>query len=326
MKNESLTGLKGSHPLGFMAALGLLRCLSASGEFGIPRLYWEEQSDWVAVLSIEKPVNRDELIDFLIKWTTQRNVSPEFNWADRIGVEPNKFTTKAREIVDKTTPTDRCIADFFVAFSCELILNDGKLRRTAFDMTDGQQGLMKSVRELAKSVVQRKQGRETFQEALFGPWQYEDTQHSLGWDPSTESLYALRANDPTVSKNQKKRSVRAAIYLAAEALPLFPCAPEGSKLVTRGFSEIPKEERTKTERKEAKEIVFSWPVWRNPLCLEEIRSLLALKTLTWEKPPLSELRAIGIAEVFRSHKIKTGGDQGNRYIFRTAYPCTEAKR
>jgi hypothetical protein len=321
-----LTGLKGSHPLSALAAFGLLRCLSEASEFGTPRLHWELHDDWLAVLTTQPPVKRYELVDFLIRWTKSRARSFEFAWADKIGVEPNQFVTKAREFIDKITPKDRSVADFFAAFGCELIVSrGGKLIRTALDMTDGQQGLMKSVRELADSLVsegrRETNGRKSFEEAVFGPWRYEDTDHALGWDPSMESLYALRANDPQIRKNQKKRSVRSAIYLAVEALPLFPCAPVGKRLVTRGFNEVG--QREQDEMKDT--VAFSWPVWNGPLCVEEIRSLLALKTLTLESPPLNELRARGIAEVFRSHKVKTGGEQGNRYIFRTAYSCTRVK-
>lgn len=321
-----LTGLKGSHPLGALASFGLLRCLSETSEFGTPRLHWELQDDWLAVLTTQQPIESDELIDFLIRWTQSRSRSFEFAWADKIGVEPDQFVTKVREVLDKITPKDRRVADFFAAFGCELIVSgSGKVIRTALDMTDGQQGLMKSVRELAASLTSdgRRQttGRKSFEEALFGPWRYEDNNHSLGWDPSMESLYALRANDPTVSKNQKKRSVRSAIYLAAEALPLFPCAPVGKRLVTRGFNEVGQGEEEETKGA----VVFSWPLWSHPLCVEEIRSLLALKTLTLASPPLNELRARGIVEVFRSHKVKTGGEQGNRHIFRAAYPCTRVQ-
>lgn len=320
-----LTGLKGSHPLGFMAALGLLRCLTEKRAFGLPRLHWQPENGWVAVLTTQQPATREQLIEFLTGYIEQRGSSPEFTWADKISAEPSQFVTKAKEFINEITPLDRSVADFFSAFGCELIANNGKLRRTAFDMTDANQGLMKNFREVIQSLVTPKRGRttgaEAFEQALFGPWKYEDEEHSIGWDPSTESLYALRADDPTASKNKKKRSVRAAIYLAAESLPLFPCVPVGSRLATRGFTEIRRSRRNQTEEN----FFLSWPIWCDPLCLEEVRSVLALKKLTLETPPLRELRGMGIAEVFRSHKVKTGGDQGNRYIFRTAYPCTEEK-
>src|SRR5262245_29532451 len=297
MANEQyrlmLTGLKGSHPLGALAAFGLLRCLSDASDVGTPRLHWDLQYDWLAVLTTQQPLKRDALVDFLIEWTKSRGSSFEFTWANKIGVEPDQFVTKAREFIKKVTPQDRSVADFFAAFGCELIVSKGgKLIRTALDMTDGQQGLTKSVRELADSLVsdRRRQtdGRKSFEEALFGPWRYEDTDHALGWDPSMESLYALRANDPQVRKNQKKRSVRSATYLAVEALPLFPCAPVGTRLITRGFNEVGQEEGETQDT-----IAFSWPLWGDPLRIEAIRSLLALKTLTLESPPLSELQARG---------------------------------
>src|SRR5437879_3635525 len=87
----TLTGLKGSHPLGALAAFGLLRCLSENAAFGTPRLHWEVQDDWLAVLTTQQPVTREALTDVLITWTKSRGRSLEFTWANKIGFEPDQF-------------------------------------------------------------------------------------------------------------------------------------------------------------------------------------------------------------------------------------------
>jgi hypothetical protein len=124
-----------------------------------------------------------------------------------------------------------------------------------------------------------------------------------------------------VDKNRKNCSVRAAVYLAAEALPLFPSAPVGSRLATRGLTRV-----IRNAEKSSKEVsFFSWPIWCEPLCLEEVRSLIALKALSLEHPHLKELRTMGVMEVFRSQKVRTGSAKSGYNIFSTAYPCTEVK-
>jgi hypothetical protein len=103
--------------------------------------------------------------------------------------------------------------------------------------------------------------------------------------------------------------VTAAVWLAFEALPLFPCFLSGGRLLTRCFSRA------------GGVTVFSWPVWQEPISVPALRSLLGLEGLTGEKPPLRELRARGVAAVFRCerYKVKT---QGNYFIFRPVCPCT----
>jgi hypothetical protein len=65
--------------------------------------------------------------------------------------------------------------------------------------------------------------------------------------------------------------------------------------------------------------VLSWPVWTEPASLAEVRSLLGLEAIGRVPPPLEELRARGVAAVFRSerYRVKT---QGAYYILRPASP------
>ena len=66
--------------------------------------------------------------------------------------------------------------------------------------------------------------------------------------------------------------------------------------------------------------VLSWPVWAEPASLAEVRALLGLEALVRDPPPLDELRARGVAAVFRSerYRVKT---QGAYFILRPACPC-----
>jgi hypothetical protein len=271
------------------------------------RLRWRED-DLVAVLSATPPLTDDELINKLVETQAGRAAAPEFNWADDIRTEPDLFKKASK------ATQDRRVQGFLSSFACDLAL-DGKknLKPSAFHMTSGQQRFLEKVRELAaslepKDVVSKKRGKakapaEAMREALFGPWQYEDEFHAFGWDPNAERLHALQSKSPT---SESPRSVRGAVWLAVEALPLFPCCVADGALQTRAFS-----------RHEGK-TYFTWPLWRQPLSLDVVRSLVALKELTLPEPKLDDLRARGIFAVFRARRA---GLQKGYAIFRAAEPC-----
>jgi hypothetical protein len=184
-------------------------------------------------------------------------------------------------------------------------------------MTSGQQKFLKEARTLARRLAEgisigrrKKTPQEMFREALLGPWRYEDPQHSLGLDPSTERLHALRAKSPT---KEASAGVTAAVWLAFEALPLFPCFLSGGRQVTTGFT-------TRGATRQDRVTDFTWPIWSPPVPLGTVRSLVSLPALTRDQLPMRELRARGVEAVFRSerYKVKT---QGAYFILRPAYPC-----
>ena len=156
-------------------------------------------------------------------------------------------------------------ADWFQAFASELAQKDGLLESTPFDMTVAQTWSLADAQWLTSSLAEpdKKRGdaaaEESFREALFGPWKYADNQHSLGWDPATVLMGAFTPKAPTA---MSKAGVRAAVWLAMESLPLFPCFYEGG-LVMCGF--------VKKGRRQS----FRWAVWERPLSMAAVRTLTA---------------------------------------------------
>lgn len=287
MTETLLTGLTGSHPMGALAAFGLLRAAAElHAELGAARLSWRRRGDWIAVLHLEREVTPDDLVACLLGRQRQRAAAPELQWSDDIKVAPDRFSHLARAAVAAATPAARTLADFMAAYGSELVTARSKpeVKPTALHMTAGQQRFLRQARELAESLDpgetprQRDAAASAFREALFGPWQYRDRQHSFGWDPSTERLHALSARSPT---SEAPLGVRAAVWLAFEALPLFPSVAVGRRLRTAGFN----------EQNES----FSWPVWEAPLTLDTVRSLLLLMGAEG----VNTLKARGVAAVFR---------------------------
>jgi hypothetical protein len=312
-----LTGLVGSHPLGALAAFGLLRCCEEMDGFRGARLGWRRPG-WHAVLETDHPNDREGLVGALAARQKQRSAAAELNWGATLKAAPEAFLGALVEAKEDLREGKRRYADFLAAFTCELCAgDDGRLEPTAFYMTSGRQEFLKEAKALAGrlaagvAVGRRKKGPEhLFREALAGPWRYEDPQHSLGWDPSTERLHALRARSPT---KEPSEGVTAAVWLAFEALPLFPCFLSGGRLATTGF-------HTRGATRKDRVTYLTWPLWECPVPLDAVRSLLSLPELCGERPPAKELAARGVGAVFRSerYRVKT---QGAYYILRPACPC-----
>ena len=260
----------------------------------------------VAVLTV--PVDSEELVKGLVQRQQERPTCPELNWANNIKIARTTFLKAAEEARAALDEGSRTYTDFLTSFACEIQNHEnGQLEPTAFYMTSGRQEFLKEVRTLAKNLAtgikigrRKKTTAELFHKALFGPWRDADPQHSLGWDPTTERLHALRAKSPT---KEASEGVTAAVWLAFEALPLFPCFYSEGRLATTGFH---REGKTRQDRV----TYLTWPVWAEPISLDTMRSLVSLE----------ELRSRGIAAVFRSerYKVKT---QGAYYILRPACPC-----
>lgn len=301
MAEIPLTGLIGSHPLGAMSAFGLLRVVSQVPEFYCPRLRWHLREDWTAALHTDNCVDakkfREQLLAALVARQRTRAAADYLTWGDDIKVEPTVLAQLLNEKTNELTFGERDSVSFWAVLGSEMARqNNGKVKPTAFHMTAGQQKFLKAVRELAVSLnPSRTPGRQetaeqieaeirqAFARALFDPWSRQDQLHSLGWDPATEALHALSDMAPT---DAGATCERAAVWLAFESLPLFPCAPSGRRLVTRGFDEDSD--------------YFSWPIWESPITVGTLSSLLGLAELAAPKPDIGELAHRGVVAVYRS--------------------------
>ena len=131
---------------------------------------------------------------------------------------------------------------------------------------------------------------------MFGPWRYGDDEHPLGWDPQFQRVHALRNKAPT--NDNKKRSVLSVVFLASQALPLFPCFAVDGRLRTTGF------------HREDGENWFVWPIWQEPITLDTLRSLLVQR--------VNDLRKRS-KTIFRCRRVRSGSSEKSQYyIFSNA--------
>lgn len=321
MHELSLTGLYGTHPLGALASFGLLRVLARRGEFSQLRLGWNPAGGMHAVLYHDSPLEKEHLLDALLDHMRGRSEAP-FLARDDIKLKPEEFRAFRQQATESSDPE---ALEFFAAFGSEIVCarSTGDVKPTAFHLTAGQQKFLKSAREMAQTLdpnCKQKRTlaspREAFEQTLFGPWTYQDPVHSLGWDPGTEALHALSDRAPT---DAGPVSQRGAVWLAFEALPLFPCVPRQHSggsiyLHTRGFN------------REA--TAFRWPLWAAPgITLQTLLELAALGEIYLPAPDAIKLLARGIVAVYESACHRDGNGRGTlrhaRAVWTAIQPTAE---
>lgn len=292
-----LTGLRADLPIGLMAALGCLRvCERAPGLQG-SKLAWRNTGQgFRATLWTAGEVSRDKLVTALIEDVKGADGRKELLWSEQIKTATRESFVEHAKLA---LAGDGDVPDWFAAFGSDLGLDaEGRIEPTPFDMSVARQKFLADAKKLAMGLADARgldngKAAESYREALFGPWHYKDDQHSLGWDPTTMKLGAFTYKAPTSMANA---GVRAAVWLAFESLPFFPCLFDHG-LQTLGF-----------RRQGRRDVAFCWPVWEAPISLAAVRVLLGA-TLVIDDSNAEALRARGVTAIFRSAKFKP-----NKYL------------
>ena len=274
-------GPDGQNLLGFLSAVGTLAVMELCWPERRPRMRWEMCECWRPLWSLAGDMSADDFVSGLHATLLARRDSSEFNELehDRLPAKPDDFAAFARVAAERATRTDRTMADFAAAFGSEIQRN-GVMQDTALRTTRSHE-FLPSVRELHEITIQQ------VHETLFGPWGYRDRRPTLRYDATDDRRGALRASDPSKAEIW---TVRGANALASEALRFFWCAPR-RQIATAGFS------------MENGGMYFTWPLWIVDLGPEVLRSLVSLAELLAVVPNRMKLRAMGVAEVFRSRRV-----------------------
>ena len=309
-----LPGLDGSNPLGFLAALGVLRVLDEAAKLRhtpAPLLGWEGAS-WAPVLHrvgslevIATAVEHDARV-----WSDARRIRLAYPKLEKSGVKvfrglkPSVAALSAwlaecldegdREVLDcaaalTAEPATELIpeakrpqvADYF-AVSCAFDPSaplDLSTLPTAFDFTTRNTQFLDQVRLIGEII-----DKDLLLAALTG----DDSAggrfagRTMGWDPLAERPAALysygRQPNPALE------------WCAFRSLPFFPVFGKGGELHTTGCS---------GRRKEG---TFTWALWEPPIGTKVVRSLLSY-------PGLGDVTggtrtAMGLSRVFRVRLAK----------------------
>ena len=300
-----LAGLEPDNLLAFLALLGMLRTLDHS------RLEWRARVGWTIdappvrpVLTVAAPATEDEILAAVAEGLKELARRHDFGQIKDLKLSREEATERLRHVV----AGDRYVSDLWAALISDAAIRDkNKVQEaepTPLCLLFGQ-GHMHFMSRLA-SVPQesappaRGSGRkkitiqetDCLREALFKPWTRPDATFSFRWDPHEDVRYALRATDPTDSKT-KETTQHGANRLAAIGLSMLTVVPR----LRAGTAQL-----GVAGGERSGGFAFTWPIWRDPISLATIRSLLGHTGL--DKPATRE--ALGVVELRRARRISVG--------------------
>ncbi len=255
-----LKGLSAASPIGFMAAVGLLRVLAEDCELPV-RLGWRNG------LAALEGVERETLLEMLTQHMGARHEAYEWNWT------PSAKRMLASEYAEacRQAAGDRRALAFLAAFATDTALTEeGFIRSSRLDLTSGRQQLIADLKRVAQGLREADDAKYAFTSALFGgPY---ERQSSFGWDPVGVRSHAHEARAPAASAPPGKRGL---VWLAAEALSLHPVLPSRGRATTTGCERIGDGGQA-----------YYWPVWEEAILeLSEVRFLRALDFISLTRRP-----------------------------------------
>lgn len=298
MKTHTFTGLDAQNPLGFLAALGLLRILDDHArrrQQPLPTLAFVDEGQQVA--QIVSHIDVEDIKGLILEDAAEQGHSRALRLAynDKDFVDPaapkavrdlKPPPSVARRFLMNMQDAPQRDADLAAAFFSELVQdNNGNTKPTALHFTAGQQAFLSMVEALRQGLTS-----QALDEALIGPWLNTSALPSLSWDSSATRNYALRASNPS---KEKRGSVPAANWLAVHGLAFF------GVLVER--------QRLKTTAVEGgwKDSVLTWPLWSVSATAATVTSLLRCDARRWSARARS---ATGISLVLQAGILRS--DQG----------------
>jgi CRISPR-associated endonuclease/helicase Cas3 len=286
-----LRGLDGSNPLGFLAALGLLRILADEK----PQMSWARHGGtWVPRIDTQTDSSRNE--DTLLAAIGRRLVSSvdehPAKLLEEFGALSNNQQGRRQLLESIASAGDRSRMDWAAAMVSDFATPDS-INQIQTARRDYFYGNIKSVISRTKS--------EHLRRAMFRAWDYADAldNQSLHLDPSEDRRHAHQWNKPAGDPDRKVRGgMLGANRLALDSIHMFTSFPYANTLRTVGF--------TGTRSTDTR---WTWPIWSPGLSLAVVRSLLALNELQSERIDANAkilLRAMGVVAVFRTRRILVG--------------------
>lgn len=301
-----LSGLSGDNPLGFFAALGLLRVLDDdASRRGVRRPALAFAAEGPPTAALDTDLGLERVCEVVLEDARAQADNPalRFAYLDDERVSPDRKGAVrdlkppprvARELLDECATRPRRVSALVSGWFSELVTdNKGNTKPTALHFTAGQQEFLSMVAELRDGI-----DADDVHETLFGPWSNASSLPSLSWDASIARYYALRAGDPA---KEKRGSVPAANWLAVVAMEFFPVAADGGRLATTAVAGG------------WKDATFCWPLWSVPASAFASASLLRVDARRWTA---AERAALGVTRVYAADILRS--DQGGYGSFSPA--------
>lgn len=254
MSATHLTGLSGTNPLGFMAALGVQ--VLFEDENHQPRLWWTEDVIPHAVTDGEFDVDRivRRALEIFPVWLGSTALNPGTgSKADNDAkFKPDHQLREYLKINETGRAPDRLACCLVAEGSYD---RKGNAKPSDLYLSAGRVAFLRDARKIISKVSQ-----DDLIVALRGPWQYNSKLPSLRWNTVDDPNWALAPTKPGVNK----RTCPGVEALALLGFSLFPVFGKLGRTLTQNCEG----EWTRGGK-------FVWPLWRRPLSQRVARSLLA---------------------------------------------------
>lgn len=283
-----LSGIDGTNPLGFLAALGLLRVFSLQKD-GV-KLSWQiSDGTWrPSLFGVGVP-----LPELGAKLCAEIRKLDHSAWSidSKLPFKASIWRQNANDSVRISSHLNRQKTDNIASFGASCFAKgDDDFEKTELCMVragdSAGQGLTSYGKRIIETILPEK-----LRQAIEKDWLYSDDQCALRWDPSEDKPYAVQWRNPS---KIGALSEKGANCLALFGMVCFPVIPVKNHVETTGFG-----------LKKPKQSSLTWPIWRNPINLNVALSLLSLSALQREQPNKLELASLGIAAAYRCNRVMT---------------------
>lgn len=296
MSRIELVGVDGSNPLGFFAALGLLRVVPGAklgfSDDGSFRAFVDGldkgELDIANLIAADAGAAGNESAPWRLTYrkAATKKKGP-LSVAD-LKPPPADFKGFLASCIDAWLTGNEEAADYAAAYGTDVAVDGkGNTKPTAFHFTAANQTFLGTVEGIRASVTP-----EWIATSLFNG-HGERSGSNLRWDPGAERNWALMASNP--SGGEGTRVDAPLEWLAFRGLPLLPSFPRGSRIVTTGVVG------------RSDDMTFTWPLWLIPASLLTTRSALQVD---WTQKA-KERAARGFFAICRSAIRRTPQGFGN---------------
>jgi hypothetical protein len=295
MSRIQLPGVDGSNPLGFLAALGLLRIVpgaklefSDDGSFkalidGLDK----SESELAKFVFDDAKVAEDQSAPWRFTYTKASTKKQGPQEVADLKPPPEDFKRFLATCVEAWLSGHEEAAAYAAAYSTDVAIDGkGNAKPTAFHFTAAQQTFLGAVEGIRASIT-----HEWVKTSLFDG-HAEKPGSNLRWDPGSERNWALMANNPSGDGTRVDAPLE---WLAFRGLPLLPSFPRGTRIITTGVVG------------RGDDMTFTWPLWRVPASRHTVRSLLQVD---WTGDA-NKRRARGVFAICSSAIRRTSQGFGN---------------
>lgn len=295
MTRLELVGLDGSNPLGFLAALGIVRIIPDAKlgfcDDGSFRAYIESnvksESDLATLIADDAIGSASESAPWRFTYTKPATKRKGPLKVADLKSPPEDFKVFLTNSIEAWLTGNDDPVSYAAAYGTDVAVDHkGNTKPMAFHFTAANQTFLGSVEGTRSSIT-----KEWVEVSLF-EGHGDRPGSNLRWDPGAERNWALMANNPSGDGTRVDAPLE---WLAFRGLPLLPSFPIGSSIMTTGV----------VGRGDS--MTFTWPLWSVPASMHATRSSLQLDWTERSREGLSR----GVFAICTSAIRRTGQGFGN---------------